>query len=490
LAVGNYAYITTGSSLEVVDISNPRSPKHAGKVALSMGFGNPANSLAISGKFAYVVNDSNSQLVIFDISDPKAPRSVSSLTITGSPSVKGIAVQGQFAYITGQGPNALTIVDVSSSTAPRALATLSHNASGPLLFTPNQVFVSGDYAYVASGGSNALEIIDITSSTAPVHVSSLTNGTTGASLLSPTAVKVQGNYAYLSASNGTLDIVDISGVSISNTNIGTAKIANLETLNDVYIGGSLSIKNGLYVGNNGLAVNGDLSLNSPTTSLSATNTLSFSNKAYFIASSSQGNNFIFDATSTPASASTNYLFSVRNRSTKMFSISTNGDVRATGAYFGSSATVGTPGAPGDLAERVDVAISEEVTPGDVMTINQNSTDTYEKTSSAYQSGVAGVISTNPTIVVGNGVTEHTAAMPDWYALDVFSYVSVLFWLIVMTSPGVTSSLIATSTRSAKSPGAPGVPTVALEPKYAPVARTSPFVEIENIFVLLFLTENK
>jgi hypothetical protein len=45
-----------------------------------------------------------------------------------------------------------------------------------------------------------------------------------------------------------------------------------------------------------------------------------------------------------------------------------------------------------------------------MTINQNSTDTYEKTSSAYQSGVAGVISTNPTIVVGNGVTEHTAAM--------------------------------------------------------------------------------
>ena len=72
--------------------------------------------------------------------------------------------------------------------------------------------------------------------------------------------------------------------------------------------------------------------------------------------------------------------------------------------------MGTSTNPGDLAERVDIAIDDTVEPGDVMVVDKNSPDTYRRSNSSYEQSVAGIVSTNPTIVVGNGKTDYTAVM--------------------------------------------------------------------------------
>ncbi|MBP9694839.1 MAG: hypothetical protein KBD73_00285 [Candidatus Magasanikbacteria bacterium] len=422
---GNYAYVTvrnfvSNDALEIIDISDPYNPTHVGSLLNSVGGAvlSGPEDIYVSGNYAYIAVNTSDALEIVNVSNPANPFHAGSLTNGGSVllnGANGVWVQGNYAYLSSFTSAGLEIVDISSSTNPVHAGSLENGTGGAILASARTVRVAGNYAYVVSGASSgALEIVDISSSTVPVHAGSLSNGSGGAMLSNPNDIFVQGNYAFIvsqgtGVNNDGIEVVDISGTTISNANVGFLKVGVIDAFGESKFDQSVNIRGGLSAAS-GLLLSGNFGMSSPTTTVTATNTLSFSHRAYFLASSSLGNNFIFDATNTPASASTNYLFSVRNRGTKMFSISTNGDVRATGAYFGSSATVGTPGAPGDLAERVDIVANEEVLPGDVMTINQSSTDTYEKTSSAYQSGVAGVISTNPTIVVGDGRTEHTAVM--------------------------------------------------------------------------------
>ncbi|MCF6276979.1 MAG: hypothetical protein L3J07_04005 [Candidatus Magasanikbacteria bacterium] len=118
---------------------------------------------------------------------------------------------------------------------------------------------------------------------------------------------------------------------------------------------------------------------------------------------------IFD-TDTAFTSPGDYLFSVRTGGTAKFSVEGDGTVRAAGQLFASSATVGTPGAPGDLAERVDINPAYIVEAGDVLVVDSSSSDMYTKSQGSYVQEVAGVVSTNPTITVGNGKTQHTAVM--------------------------------------------------------------------------------
>lgn len=111
---------------------------------------------------------------------------------------------------------------------------------------------------------------------------------------------------------------------------------------------------------------------------------------------------------TPNSAPDRILFSLRSQDIPVFSVSANGDVNALGNYYGQSATFGSSTNPGDLAERVDIAGDDQVEAGDVMIVDPNSPDTYRRSNSSYDQAVAGVISSNPTIVVGRGKTDYTA----------------------------------------------------------------------------------
>jgi hypothetical protein len=141
--------------------------------------------------------------------------------------------------------------------------------------------------------------------------------------------------------------------------------------------------------------------------------LNFSTTTIFessVSSTPDSRAFIFNALNFNTSDSDKYILSLRSNNNPTFSVSANGDVHALGNMYAASAILGTSTNPGDLAERVDINPNETVEAGDVMMVDPASPDRYQKSNQAYEPTVAGVISTNPTIVVGNGKTDQTAPL--------------------------------------------------------------------------------
>ncbi|MDO9550370.1 MAG: PGF-pre-PGF domain-containing protein, partial [Methanoregula sp.] len=224
--VGNYAYVASYNSnaLEIVDISNPASPTHAGSISNGGGGGaklsNP-QSVYVVGNYAYVT--SYNALEIVDISDPTYPKHKGSISNGGSTLLSGpcsVYVSGNYAYVASSGSNALEIVDISVLTNPTHAGSISDGGGGGAkLDSPYGVYVAGNYAYVASYGSDALEIVNVTDPTNPTHSGSISDGDDSALLSNPQSVYVLGNYAYVTSSKveeftedyeNALEIVNIS----------------------------------------------------------------------------------------------------------------------------------------------------------------------------------------------------------------------------------------------------------------------------------------
>ncbi len=139
------------------------------------------------------------------------------------------------------------------------------------------------------------------------------------------------------------------------------------------------------------------------------NKLVFNATAIFESKTNSTHAFVFNAVNFGTSTD-KYLLSLRSNDDPRFSVMSNGDVRASGNLYAASAVFGTSSNPGDLAERVDIASDDIVEPGDVLVVDMNNPDTYRRSSGSNEQAVAGVVSTNPTIVVGNGKTEYTSVM--------------------------------------------------------------------------------
>jgi hypothetical protein len=204
---------------------------------------------------------------------------------------------------------------------------------------------------------------------------------------------------YFSAGVGSITaFVNLDSSGAAGTNAFQA--LTLDTANKKVVLGSSSTPYDL-------SLTGDLSMIS--TSL---NTLSFSTTTLLttqVADFENAKAFILNAQNfAPTSTPDRILFSLRSHNTPVFSVGANGDVNAAGNYYGQSATFGSSTNPGDLAERVDIAADDLVEAGDVMIVDPNSPDTYRRSGGAYDAAVAGVISSNPTIVVGKGKTDYTA----------------------------------------------------------------------------------
>jgi hypothetical protein len=207
---GKYAYIDsagTGCSALpaacgtiVLDVSNPSSPTFVGRGG-SAGFG-----MTVSGKYAYAAggptNLTNGVLGITDISNPTAPSLVGSISVTNQ-FCANVYVSGPYAYLACNGltSQGLTVVDISNPSNPVIVGTAS-TAS-----VAEAIYVSGKYAYVGENSAGDLQIFDISNPALPVAVGSFT--TTG----SVAGVYVSGHYAYLaenSVSANNLQILDVT----------------------------------------------------------------------------------------------------------------------------------------------------------------------------------------------------------------------------------------------------------------------------------------
>lgn len=409
---GNYLYIVSADSgkVEVVDVSDPRN-----MIPVSTNYTGDGNTCSvpygfeIQGNYMYLACTGNNKVQIVDISNPYNLNFVSEIIGTGGVSLDqpvSLDVRGRYIYVASYNSASIDVIDASDVANPVFAGQVS---STILLANPTDIIVSGDYAYTISDTLNNLAIINISNPTAPYIENTVTSSQIGGGLNGPGLLLMRGNNLFVGTSGfpASIDSVKLAGAQISTGKIGTAQIDKLNVLGASSFYNRLSVFGGLDVQNGGIKLTGDFGMfGVATSSLRFNTTTVFTN---YVSSTIGTRAFIFDSANF-VSSSGNYLLSVRRAGTSVFSVESNGDVRATGELFAESATVGTPGTPGDLAERVDVRPDETVSFGDVLIVDQDATDRYRKSRYAYEKAVAGVVSTNPTIVVGNGKTEHTTRM--------------------------------------------------------------------------------
>jgi len=188
--------------------------------------GDNANSVVADDSYTYVLEQS--ELLIFDVSNPNVPSQIGSFENDGFSSPRGLDVSGNYAYfLTLENSGILKIVDISDRTAP--------SLEGSLVVGSNTTLsVKEDYAYIVSASSGKLSIVDISDPSAPSLSSSL--DLSG----SLEDIAVQNNYAYIvDKSDGSLKIVDISDETapslISNTILGDQPSSIVLAENYVYV---------------------------------------------------------------------------------------------------------------------------------------------------------------------------------------------------------------------------------------------------------------
>jgi hypothetical protein len=188
---GTYAYVADGSSLQVIDISDPQNPGVLGSVAT------PGNAwaVAVSGSYVYVADDDYG-LQVVDISNPASPQIVGAADTPNF--AYGVAVSGGHAYV-ADAASGLQVIDISNPTIPQIVGS----ADTPGI--AEGIAVRGTYAYIADGDSG-LQLVDISEPESPLIVGSV--DTPGHA--NGVAVSSDGNLVYLADLASGLRLIEIS----------------------------------------------------------------------------------------------------------------------------------------------------------------------------------------------------------------------------------------------------------------------------------------
>jgi hypothetical protein len=141
---GRYVYLLGGGAnpFRILDVYTPNMPLLIGSYSIPFG-----RAMALRENSAYIANGYSLEIV--DISNPSTPRHISSYTLTMNPN--GIAMHGSNAYISCD--LGLLVVDISDSKNPSLIVTYSTRGSA------NDIVLSGNNAFVATDGG--LQILDI-----------------------------------------------------------------------------------------------------------------------------------------------------------------------------------------------------------------------------------------------------------------------------------------------------------------------------------------
>ncbi len=121
-----------------------------------------ARAVAVSGSLAFV--GSGTTLLVLDVSAPSSPQLLGSVTLPEL--VDGIAAAGSHAYV-ANGTSGLRVIDVSNPAAPVEVGVSDVTEEGAM-----DVAVAGSHAYVAYG-SLGLRVIDVSEPSLPVVVGAI-----------------------------------------------------------------------------------------------------------------------------------------------------------------------------------------------------------------------------------------------------------------------------------------------------------------------------
>jgi cysteine-rich repeat protein len=157
-------------------------------------------SLAVSGNYAYLPDQTTSYLSVINISNSLAPTIVGHFPVLGTNDHYSIDISGNYSYVVNSN-NTLTKIDISNPAAPVLVNTLTD----PRFSMPHYIKIKGNYAFVGNmlGSVVDVVIVDISGVT-PVVVATISDST----ILGVPVLSVVGNYLYIVSSQ--LMIFDIS----------------------------------------------------------------------------------------------------------------------------------------------------------------------------------------------------------------------------------------------------------------------------------------
>jgi hypothetical protein len=156
---GNYAYFAAGlDGVHVVAVTNPVTPVRVAQYGTNVS----VNTLALSNNLLYVPT-SYGQFEVLTVTNPVAPVRLGGCSVPFGWAA-AIAVSGGYAYIVND--SALFVIAVTNPASP----TLVSQFSVP----GRDIAVSGGYAYVA-GLDGKIHVIAVTNPAAPVWVAGITN---------------------------------------------------------------------------------------------------------------------------------------------------------------------------------------------------------------------------------------------------------------------------------------------------------------------------
>lgn len=200
---GDYAYLTlqtgSGSNFFVIDISDSDNPTVAGSANAN---GTPYD-VAISGNYAFVTSNSNTQeLQVFNISNPASPTLADTLNLSGNNDARGIFIEGSVAYI-ARASGDLHTINISNPTNVSELDRVDFGGS------LNDVVVFGGNAYAASSDNGSeFKVINVSN---PSSISLRTSyNLSGNSNAMSIAAYPGGNAVFVGRSGGDFASFDVS----------------------------------------------------------------------------------------------------------------------------------------------------------------------------------------------------------------------------------------------------------------------------------------
>ncbi len=291
---GNYAYVSApyNNQLTIVDISNPADPLYAGSVQDNTTLYR-ADGTWVQGRYAYVISHNFNgpgvdYLNAIDVSNPKKPFIVSSLSSTNFRGGDQMYVSGKYAYVPGNANNeptsghTMSVVDISN---PSSMSIVGSYTSSTYVGSSCYVFGAGKYVYLTSADNNRLTVVDVSNPTSPQMVGSVQDNSY---LAGAVFVQVAGKYAYVTT-NGYLDIIDITGMDAPSANIGALSVGYARVTENIEIANDAYVRSGLSVGDGGISSNGKVSTpsitvaaNTPILAGSTSGASALSPKAIFV----------------------------------------------------------------------------------------------------------------------------------------------------------------------------------------------------------------
>ena len=188
---GDYAYVTTTSGIQVLDISDYSNPFWITSYYETTSM----SGIDLKDDYIYVAAYSDG-LYIFDISEPTNLQEVGSYKLFGGNEARDVVVIENYAFVVDYSEG-LLVIDISDPTNPEKIGDY---LSGTAL----KLAVVDDYAYIARGNGQ-FTILDISEPAEPQLVKNYNSGESQV-----WSVAVDGDYAYLGTTGEGVYIIDIS----------------------------------------------------------------------------------------------------------------------------------------------------------------------------------------------------------------------------------------------------------------------------------------